>query len=76
MGGPRLTPREREILCLVAAGLTNRRIAERTFTEPSTVRRHLANLYEKLGLHNRVEATRYALDHALCAGDVPSGPWS
>jgi non-specific serine/threonine protein kinase len=73
--GPRLTRREREVLCLVAAGLTNRQIAERIFTESSTVRRHLANLYEKLGLHNRVEATRYALEHELCDGDArPASP--
>ena len=63
-----LTPRQAEILGLVAAGRSNRDIAIRLSLSSGTVERHLANLYVKLGVHNRVAATRYALAHGLGAG--------
>lgn len=56
---PRLTPREREILELVADGLTNGEIAERLWLSPGTVRRHLENVYEKLGVHTRTAAAAF-----------------
>jgi DNA-binding CsgD family transcriptional regulator len=56
---PRLTPREREILELVADGLTNAAIAERLWLSPGTVRRHLENVYEKLGVHTRTAAAAF-----------------
>ena len=53
---PRLTPREREILDLVAEGRTNAEIAERLWVSPLTVRKHLENVYAKLGVHTRTAA--------------------
>jgi DNA-binding NarL/FixJ family response regulator len=64
--GPRHTARAREVLCLLAAGKTDRQIAAALFVEPSTAKRHVANLYEKLGRHNRAEATAYALSQGVC----------
>jgi DNA-binding CsgD family transcriptional regulator len=56
---PRLTPREREILELVAEGRTNAEIAERLWVSPLTVRRHLENIYTKLGVHTRTAAAAF-----------------
>jgi DNA-binding CsgD family transcriptional regulator len=53
---PRLTPREREILDLVAEGKTNAEIAERLWVSPGTVRSHLENVFAKLGVHTRTAA--------------------
>jgi DNA-binding CsgD family transcriptional regulator len=53
---PRLTSREREILDLVAEGRTNAQIAERLWLSPGTVRKHLDNVYAKLGVHTRTAA--------------------
>ena len=52
----RLTPREAEVLELVAAGLTNAAIAERLWISPGTVKKHLENVYAKLGVANRTAA--------------------
>ena len=52
----RLTPREREILDLVAAGETNAAIARRLWISPDTVRKHLENTYQKLGVRTRTAA--------------------
>ena len=60
-GGCRdLTPREREILELVAEGKTNAQIAEQLWISGGTVRRHLENAYGKLGVHTRTAAVRAA----------------
>jgi len=53
---PPLTEREREILELVAAGKSNAEIAEAIWIAPGTVRKHLENVYEKLGVHSRTAA--------------------
>lgn len=53
---PPLTEREREILDLVAEGKTNAEIAEAIWIAPGTVRKHLENIYEKLGVHSRTAA--------------------
>jgi DNA-binding CsgD family transcriptional regulator len=55
-----LTPREREILALVAEGKTNGQIAEQLWISHGTVRRHLENAYAKLGVHTRTAAVRAA----------------
>lgn len=60
-----LTSRQAEILGLVAAGSSNREIAAQLYLSERTVERHLENIYRKVGLTNRVEATRYALAHGL-----------
>jgi DNA-binding NarL/FixJ family response regulator len=55
-----LTPREREVLGMVAAGLTNRQIAGELFLSPRTVDMHVRNLLAKLGCHTRTEAAHRA----------------
>ena len=62
-----LTPRQAEVLRLLAAGMSNKQIAAELYLSPSTVERHLATTYRKLGLTGRVEAARYALAHGLAA---------
>jgi ATP/maltotriose-dependent transcriptional regulator MalT len=62
VAGP-LSDREDEVLALLAAGLTNREIADRLVLSPATVNRHVANIYLKLGTRNRAEATAWALRH-------------
>lgn len=60
-----LTPREREVLGLVADGLTNRQIAERLVVSEHTVHRHVTNLLRKLDLPSRTAAAAYAVRSGL-----------
>jgi DNA-binding NarL/FixJ family response regulator len=60
-----LTPREAEVVKLVAEGLTSREIADTLVVSPKTVDRHRANVLEKLGLRDRVDLTRYAIRRGL-----------
>jgi DNA-binding CsgD family transcriptional regulator len=53
-----LTTRERQVVDLVALGLTNAEVAERLWISPGTVRRHLENVYAKLGVRTRTAAAR------------------
>jgi DNA-binding NarL/FixJ family response regulator len=57
---PLLTEREREVLDLIAAGSTNREIAERLFLSPHTVKEHTSAVYRKLRARNRAEAVQLA----------------
>jgi len=57
----RLTPREREVLKLVADGLSNKEVAGRLFISEVTVKVHLRHIYEKLGVRNRMEAALHAV---------------
>ena len=57
-----LTPRETEILTLVAAGLTNKEIAKQLVISAGTVRTHLENIFEKLDVHTRTAAAAAAFD--------------
>ncbi len=57
---PLLSTRERDVLEAIAAGSTNREIAERLFLSPHTVKEHTSTLYRKLGARNRVEAVQRA----------------
>ena len=72
-----LTPREHEILALVAAGRTNGEIARQLFISTKTVSVHVSNILGKLGVSNRVEAALHALRSGLVAleptglGDEP-----
>jgi len=61
----RLTRRELEILRLIVAGRSNQQNSDELFLSVRTVERHIANIYYKLGVHNRVEATAFALRHHL-----------
>lgn len=63
--GAELTPRETEILRLVARGMTNAEIARRLFISVKTVQAHRANIMKKLGAHDRVELVKYALKKGL-----------
>jgi DNA-binding NarL/FixJ family response regulator len=65
-GGP-LSPREVEVLRLVAQGRSNREIATRLFISERTVARHVSNILAKLQLANRAAATAFAYDHGLVA---------
>jgi LuxR family transcriptional regulator, maltose regulon positive regulatory protein len=60
-----LSDRERDVLRLVAAGLTNREIAGMLFVSAETVKTHIGNIYGKLGVHNRVEAIARARSLAI-----------
>jgi DNA-binding NarL/FixJ family response regulator len=60
-----LTPRESEVIKLVAESYTNRQIAEALVISEKTVDRHRANILEKLGMRDRVELTRYAIRNGL-----------
>jgi DNA-binding NarL/FixJ family response regulator len=60
-----LTPRELEILRLVAAGASNGRIARQLWVTEQTIKFHLSNVYRKLGVANRTEASHYAHVHGL-----------
>jgi DNA-binding NarL/FixJ family response regulator len=53
-----LTPRQREVLMLVARGLTNVQIAERLFLSESSVKQRLRQAYKILGVKNRTEAVK------------------
>jgi DNA-binding NarL/FixJ family response regulator len=61
----RLTDRETEVLKMVAKGLSYRQIAERLVLSHRTVQNHVQNTLRKLQMHNRVELTRYAIEHGL-----------
>jgi DNA-binding CsgD family transcriptional regulator/pimeloyl-ACP methyl ester carboxylesterase len=60
-----LSPRELEVLRLLAAGESNSQIARRLGLSTHTVERHVANLYRKIGARGRADATAYALRHGL-----------
>jgi DNA-binding NarL/FixJ family response regulator len=60
-----LTPREIEIVKQVAAGLRNIEIAKRLFISEGTVKMHLHNIYQKLGVDSRINLTRYAQEKGL-----------
>jgi predicted ATPase/DNA-binding CsgD family transcriptional regulator len=60
-----LTPREVEILRLVASGLSNAQMADKLIISPRTVHAHVRSIYSKLGITSRSSATRYAIDHKL-----------
>jgi len=60
-----LTPRQIEVLRLVARGMTNNEIAETLFLSRRTVHAHLRSIFHKLGVGHRSAATRYAIQHGL-----------
>jgi NarL family two-component system response regulator LiaR len=60
-----LTPREREVLCLIAGGYNNREIAEKLVISEKTVKTHVSSILGKLHLEDRTQAAIYALRHGL-----------
>jgi len=65
VGAPRLSPRELEVLRLLARGMANREIAGELQISENTVKNHVRNLLEKLQLHSRMEAVVYAVREKL-----------
>jgi len=60
-----LTKREKEILIQIAQGLTDKEIAEKVFLSPLTITTHRKNILSKLGLKNKVELARFAIENRL-----------
>jgi two-component system NarL family response regulator len=65
--GKDLTPRESEIVRYVASGLRNIEVAERLSITESTVKTHLNNIFQKLGVRDRLELTHYAIKTGMVA---------
>jgi DNA-binding NarL/FixJ family response regulator len=65
-----LTPREQEVMRLLAEGLSSKQVAEKLFISPKTVENHRSNIMSKLGLHSTVELIRYAAKLGLIDVDL------
>jgi DNA-binding NarL/FixJ family response regulator len=65
-----LTPREQEVMTLVAEGLTTNKISERLFISPKTVENHRSSIMRKLDLHSTIEVARYAAKLGLIDIDM------
>jgi two-component system, NarL family, nitrate/nitrite response regulator NarL len=63
-----LTKREMQILTLVVAGKTNREVAKRFSISEQTVKHHVTNIFDKVGVYNRLELALFAIHHSLMAG--------
>jgi predicted ATPase/DNA-binding CsgD family transcriptional regulator len=64
-----LTPRERQVVALVASGRSNKAVAEELFISPATAARHVANILAKLGFSSRTQVAAWAADKQLDRGD-------
>lgn len=75
--GPRrsfgLTPRETEVVSAIVSGQTNREIAHTLDISEETVKRHLTNIFDKVGVSTRLELALFALDHGLVDKSSPAG---
>jgi DNA-binding CsgD family transcriptional regulator/tetratricopeptide (TPR) repeat protein len=70
--GIELTPREREVMALLARGLSNRAIAEALVISPKTAEIHVSNILGKLSLSSRAQVAAYALEHGLVSLSKPT----
>jgi DNA-binding NarL/FixJ family response regulator len=64
-----LTGRELEVVGAIVSGLTNRDIAEKFSISEQTVKHHLRNVFDKVGVSNRLELALFAINHALVSRD-------
>ena len=64
-GPEALTPREREVVSLLAEGLTNSQVAERLYISPRTAAVHVSNILAKLGMSSRTEVAAWAVREGL-----------
>jgi len=64
---PQLTLREAEVLALVVRAARNTEIAERLFISEKTVKNHISNIYDKLGIHNRLRLISYLAEAGITA---------
>ena len=69
--GPQLSPRESEVLALLADGHGVAAIARQLYVSESTAKTHISKIYEKLGAANRAQAISIAMRSGLLGGDVP-----
>jgi DNA-binding NarL/FixJ family response regulator len=65
-----LSPREKEILCILASGCTNREIAKSLFISEKTVKSHLNSVYKKLNVTRRLQAILYAVNRGLSKAEL------
>ena len=68
---PLLSDREKEVVRLVAQGFRNREIGEKLFISEQTVKNHLHNIFDKLGVSDRLELALYAIHHRLIDQALP-----
>jgi two-component system, NarL family, nitrate/nitrite response regulator NarL len=68
---PLLSDREKEVIRLVAQGFHNREIGEKLFISEQTVKNHLHNIFDKLGVSDRLELALYAIHHKLVDQALP-----
>jgi two-component system nitrate/nitrite response regulator NarL len=66
-----LTAREMQVVCAVTAGESNREIANRLSVREDTVKHHMSNIFDKLGVFSRVELAVFAINHGLHGDPVP-----
>jgi DNA-binding NarL/FixJ family response regulator len=69
----RLSPRERQVLSLLSRGWDNPRIAQELFISQHTVRTHIQNILEKLGMHSKLEAATFAMQQSMELELTPGG---
>ena len=70
-GNTLVTPREEQVVALVAEGLSNREIAQELGLSEHTVKKYLFRIFDKLGISTRVELVLYAVNH----GDHRAAEW-
>jgi DNA-binding NarL/FixJ family response regulator len=63
-----LTPREVEVVTSIASGFSNREIADKFSISEQTVKHHLRNIFDKLGVSNRLELALFAINHRIISG--------
>ncbi len=65
----RITPREKEVVGLIVAGYTNNDLAQKLGISKQTAKRHVTNIFDKLGVSNRLELVLFAIDHQIIDRD-------